>query len=223
MSEAKINPDSEDNTSYTQTLLPIGNELRQMSEAEQKRRDKELEKKFPNVRYIFDQFLYIGAPRDVYRDIIEDLAEFPVEAVLAIQDGNSFQYLAREKNQTNRNKNSLDHAEKAAIEHAFQKSGVKHLGPDSILISSVEPCSMCASAFLHAGGKTIIYGASQQALRGHEVKVGGLRKQFRTEPASYHIEDFLSERDPSIKIYGGYREPEVVSLMNDSWDSWSSR
>lgn len=176
-----------------------------------------MDRKYPQLRSYFDRFLLVRAPRDVKRDILEDLAEFSIDAAILTNDGSAFTHISYGKNNTNRNKNSLDHAEKCAIENALKQIGDKHLPPNAMLISSVDPCAMCASAFIHAGGKTLIYGAPQQDLEGIKVKVNGTSKNFRAEPHGYHVEDFVRERDGSIQIYGGYRKYEVVRHLQNSW------
>lgn len=204
-----------------QLYLPIQAEMRQMEREAQEKRDKELEAKFPGLRRIFDKMLMTYAPPDIYRELMEDLIEFPIDAAIAIpftyDKFPTMKIIGDGENMTNQHQNSLEHAEKIAIEKALKEADSKHLPPESMLLSTVEPCAMCASAFIHAGGKTIIYGASQNDLRGERVHVNHAMKPFRAEPKSYHVEEFIGERDPSIQIYGGYRKYEVLRHFAGSY------
>jgi tRNA(Arg) A34 adenosine deaminase TadA len=135
-------------------------------------------------------------------------------------------------NRTNGVRRSTEHAEKRVIETYEKYYHSKHIPSKRMLVSTVEPCPMCASALVHSlahgRGGTIIYGASQDDLRGKAVElttdaifnedIGNVEvtkavKPFRTEPPSYHVEEFIQERNPQIRVVGGYRRNEVLDYM----------
>ena len=38
-------------------------------------------------------------------------------------------------------------------------------------------------------------------------------KPFGPEPPSYHVEEFVKERNPNVKVTGGYRRDEAIEYM----------
>lgn len=206
-------------------LLGVGDaerNLLQIRETESELTER-LSKQFPGLNDTFRRTLVEHYPLyEYFKDDYELWTEFPFRAAV-IKPGeveidgrvySTIDLIASSGNEVNSEQNSLNHAEKVAIEKAMHELGSKHLDPDSILISNIEPCAMCASAFHHAGGKTLIYGAYQSDIRGDSTVVNHSRKSFRTEPEGYSVDRFLRERDPGINVTGGYMRSNVLRKLS---------
>src|SRR5258708_4452620 len=125
--------------------------------------ESELESKFLDLRPRFERLTSEELP-------YPPLTEMPITAIVVLfkKVDETYELILNESpyitNTVNQTRNSLNHAEKVAIEKAqknrlrFQR---KHLS-DCILLTTVEPCAMCTEAFLHVGGKGIIFGLSQK-------------------------------------------------------------
>ncbi len=81
--------------------------------------------------------------------------EVPVGAVIVYKD----KIISRGHNQVERLKDPTAHAEMLAITSAANSLNTKWLNGASVYVT-IEPCSMCAGAFVLARVKDIIYGAS---------------------------------------------------------------
>ncbi len=79
--------------------------------------------------------------------------EVPIGAVL-VKDG---KLVSSGRNQRERRKNALLHAEIVAIDRACKKSGAWRL-EGSTLYVTLEPCPMCAGAILNARIPRVVYG-----------------------------------------------------------------
>lgn len=175
--------------------------------------NRALEAQYPGLKEIFDNFLLVNkAPGDIRKDIIEDRNEFPVEAAIAVPDETGrLQVIARGENTTRRGDlGSLGHAEMVVLRRAMANG--RHLPEGAILISSVEPCSMCASALHRTEGSEVIFGASQDDMRGDKVWVDEKMKPFQAEPEGYSAKEFLQAHNPDARVTGGYRTSEVLKL-----------
>src|SRR5690606_24995454 len=84
-----------------------------------------------------------------------DLGEVPVGAVIVNSDG---AILAKAFNLKEQKKNPCSHAEIEAIELATKELGDWRL-EDCTLYVTLEPCSMCAGAIIHARLKQVVFGA----------------------------------------------------------------
>lgn len=86
------------------------------------------------------------------------LGEVPVGAVVV--DG-SGQIIARAHNQTRTLCDPSAHAEVLALRQAARQQGAWQL-PDCTVVSTLEPCVMCAGAILHARIARVVFGAWEE-------------------------------------------------------------
>lgn len=78
----------------------------------------------------------------------------PFGALLAIEENSSYKILSIGSNLVVTNNNSMLHAETVALINYFKFTPEKNiLPPDTLLVTSCEPCSQCRSYFLAMGGK----------------------------------------------------------------------
>ena len=83
------------------------------------------------------------------------LAEVPVGAVLVGVDG---QVLSRAHNMPIRSNDPTAHAEILAIRSASTRVGNYRL-PETVIYVTLEPCTMCIGALLHARVRRLVFGA----------------------------------------------------------------
>lgn len=89
------------------------------------------------------------------------------------------------------------HAETNVLQHAF-----KYRDKDIHLITSCEPCPMCASAAVWAGVKSIYYGASIEDAKDY------------THQIDISCEEVVSKSDwRKIYIEGGVKKEECIELL----------
>ncbi len=100
---------------------------------------------------------------ELFYDLAYELAEFayrhdevPVGAVI-IKD-NTHEIVSSSYNQMKSNKSSLDHAEILALRLAMSRLGNERLNGCS-MISTLEPCPMCAQAISFARLSNLIFSA----------------------------------------------------------------
>ena len=101
---------------------------------------------------------------ELFYDLAYELAEFayshdevPVGAVI-IKD-NTYEVVSSSHNQMKSNKSSIDHAEILALRLAMSRLGNERLNGCS-MISTLEPCPMCAQAISFARLSNIIFSAA---------------------------------------------------------------
>ena len=101
---------------------------------------------------------------ELFYDLAYELAEFayshdevPVGAVI-IKD-NTYEVVSSSYNQMKSNKSSIDHAEILALRLAMSRLGNERLNGCS-MISTLEPCPMCAQAISFARLSNIIFSAA---------------------------------------------------------------
>lgn len=104
--------------------------------------------------------------------------EVPVGAV--IFDSQTGEILTAARNQTERRKDVLAHAEMLAVRQASKKLNRKFLDGYSMFVT-LEPCTMCAAAIAWARLDAIYYGAT-------DPKTGGIRQGAKvfTRPQTHH-------------------------------------
>ena len=105
--------------------------------------------------------------------------EVPVGAVL-VQDG---EVLGRGQNKSLSACDPTAHAEVQALQAAAQAAGNYRL-PGSVLYVTIEPCTMCIGALMHARVSLLVFGA-------REPRAGAVVSQHRLldSPAyNHHIE-----------------------------------
>ena len=85
-----------------------------------------------------------------------DHGDVPIGAVVVV-DGI---VVARRHNERERRNDPTAHAEVLALQDAAAATGSWRLGPESVLVVTLEPCVMCAGAIMHARIARLIYGAA---------------------------------------------------------------
>jgi tRNA(adenine34) deaminase len=119
--------------------------------------------------------------------------EVPIGAVV-VRGG---AVVGRGRNQTEHRQSPVAHAELIALESAAAVIGQWRLS-DSVLVVSVEPCTMCAGAALLSRVDTVVFGA-------REPKTGALG-------SLYDVSLACPERIRP-RVIGGVREEESLTLM----------
>ena len=89
--------------------------------------------------------------------------EVPVGAVIYKDD--TYEVVAPGFNQMKANKSSLDHAEMLALRLAMERTGQERLNGCSI-ISTLEPCPMCAQAISFARLSSVTFSAEDKKSGG---------------------------------------------------------
>ena len=118
--------------------------------------------------------------------------------------------LASSVNRVNERGDSTQHAELAALQDAQQKTGSRHL-EGAILLSTSQPCEMCAGAIRNTNVGTVVYGASQQDLKGTHVQFETGFKPIRTVPDGVDIDKILQES--GVSVFAGYKRDEVLRKL----------
>lgn len=143
--------------------------------------------------------------KDIYNDFMEQAFreaeqayeenEVPVGAVVVFEN----KIIGRGHNQTESLHDATAHAEIVALSAAYNHFGDWRL-ENSILISTLEPCAMCAGAAILSRIETIVYGAK-------DPKFGACGSIFNlpVEPKLNH----------NIEIVSGVMTDEVAALMKD--------
>ena len=114
--------------------------------------------------------IFVNTKYELFYDLAYELAEFaysrdevPVGAVI-IKD-NTHEVVSSSYNQMKHNKSSLDHAEILALRLAMSRLGSERLNGCS-LISTLEPCPMCAQAISFARLRNLIFSAEDSKSGG---------------------------------------------------------
>lgn len=89
------------------------------------------------------------------------------------------------------------HAEIQAIRHAAQTMGNYRL-PECVLYVTLEPCTMCVGALVHARIKTVVYGAK-------EHRTGAIVSQLQLLDAAAH--------NHRVEAVGGVLEPQCREML----------
>jgi len=122
-----------------------------------------------------------------------EAGEIPVGALVVFED----RVIGRGHNRTRQLHDASAHAEMIALSAAYNHFGDWRL-ENCVLISTLEPCPMCAGAAMLSRIKTIIYGAA-------DPKFGACGSIIDI-PA----EDQFNHR---MEVVAGVREDEVSALM----------
>ncbi len=166
----------------------------------------DFEKWKPQISKEFDQLIaLLPNPDDPKKE------EFPMAAsVVRITADGKLELLARCTNQVRKNKDSTDHAELVALKEAQKKLGTRHLD-EVILLSTAQPCEMCAGAVRNTRVGTVIYAITQSELEGTHVQFGNEYKKIRTVPRDFDIDKLL--QSSGINVIAGYKHDEVKKKM----------
>lgn len=182
-----------------------------MGIVERERQEQALEARFPGVKRAF-------------RDLVESLPsqedgpliDFPVRAAIfrPRESGKSLgTIVSNSLNIVNDRKNSTLHAEMVAIQEAMAAIEDKHLR-GLVLLTTCEPCIMCAGAAVRAEVDGVVYGVYQDDMRGKHVLVDRKYKPFGAEPEGYNAAEILIARRPDMVVYGGLEHEEVKKKMS---------
>ncbi len=123
------------------------------------------------------------------------LNEVPIGCVI-VQDG---RIIARGYNRRNTDKNTLAHAELAAIRKASKKTGDWRL-EDCTMYVTLEPCQMCAGAIVQSRLKRVVI-ATMNPKAGC---AGSVLNLLQMEAFNHQVE-----------ITRGVREEECAALLSD--------
>ena len=123
------------------------------------------------------------------------LDEVPIGCVI-VQDG---KIIARGYNRRNTDKNTLAHAELAAIRKASKKTGDWRL-EDCTMYVTLEPCQMCAGAIVQSRLKRIVI-ATMNPKAGC---AGSVLNLLQMEAFNHQVE-----------ITRGVREAECATMLSD--------
>ena len=123
------------------------------------------------------------------------LGEVPVGAVLV--QNNKIVYRAH--NRTENGMGILAHAELLILQKALAVQKLKRLHGFSLYVT-LEPCSMCAGAILHARPDRVYFGA-------YDAAAGACGGKY----------DLL--RSTGIEVYGGIMEKECQALLQNFFKS----
>jgi tRNA(adenine34) deaminase len=122
--------------------------------------------------------------------------DVPIGAVVARADGT---VLARRHNERELHHDPTAHAELLAIRDASASVGSWRLD-GCVLVSTIEPCPMCAGAALAARIDTVLFGAA-------DPKAGALGSlyHFGADPRLHH----------EVGVVDGIRTDECAALLRD--------
>ena len=123
----------------------------------------------------------------------QDEGEVPVGAVLVKDDT----LIAEGWNRPIETHDPTAHAEIMAVREAGQKLGNYRL-PDTTLYVTLEPCTMCAGAMIHARIGNVIFGASE-----HRTGVAGSAIDVFQQDFHYH----------RVAVMGGVMQEECSQLL----------
>ena len=119
--------------------------------------------------------------------------EVPVGAVIV----RNSEVVAKCHNETIVRNNPCAHAERLAIDEAFEKTGAYRL-TDCDLYVTLEPCSMCAGAIEHSRLRRVYFGA-------YDVEKGVFGGKI----------DISKELNFKAEIYGGICENECSEILKN--------
>ncbi len=120
--------------------------------------------------------------------------EVPVGALVIKDD----QVIARAHNLREALQLPSAHAELLALQEASQRLGSWRL-VDCVLVTTLEPCAMCAGALIQARIKTLVYGASDP--KGGAESVFGLLTNRK--------------HNHQVDVVSGILEPEGALVLKD--------
>jgi len=129
--------------------------------------------------------------------------EVPVGAVL-VQDG---KIIGEGWNQPIANNDSSAHAEIQVLRDAGKKLGNYRL-PGATLYVTLEPCTMCAGAIIHARVARLVFGA-------HDLKTGVIESADKVLDQPYHNHKVLYE--------GGLLESECSQMLTSFFKAKRTR
>lgn len=121
--------------------------------------------------------------------------ETPIGAVIVYED----KIIARGRNKREQNRNSLCHAEIAAINKACKKLEAWRLSECDLYVT-LEPCPMCAGAIIQSRIKNVYFGA-------YDYKSGCAGTKMNIFSPGIFNHDVYAE--------GGHSEEECIALLQE--------
>jgi tRNA(Arg) A34 adenosine deaminase TadA len=170
------------------------------------RKIKEFEMEHLGISQEFDRLISLLPDPDSYK---KDEFPFAASVVRMTNDG-KIEVLARSTNMVRQRNDSTAHAEIVAIQEAQQNIKDRHLN-NCIVLSTAQPCEMCAGAIRNTGVGTLVYAVSQKELKGKHVQFGEEFKPIRTVPESIDIDKSLNES--GVTVFAGYKHDEVLNRL----------
>ncbi len=172
---------------------------------ERKRRIEAFEAQYPGIREEFEKLISLLPDPDN-----PNKEEFPFAASIVTMQEGRLKVLASATNEVNKKRDSTGHAEMVAMKLAQQEIGDKHLR-ECMLLSTAQPCAMCAGAAVNTDVGTVVYAMKQKELKRRHVKFPAQFKNFRTTPDVVDVDELLLES--GIHVVAGYKHEEVVERL----------
>ena len=171
------------------------------------------EKKYPGISNEFDLLIsLLPDPNNPHK------SEFPFAAsVVRMTENGKMEVLARSTNRVNEHNDSTQHAELAVLQDAQKQTLNKHLD-GCMLLSTAQPCEMCAGAIRHTNLSTVVYAVSQKDLAGTHVQFKDKFQPHRTVPAGFDTDELL--RASGVEVFTGYKRKEVLNRLKRIWGSF---
>jgi tRNA(adenine34) deaminase len=136
---------------------------------------------------------------ELMKSLVLEMNEFNLQQdvpVLALVLDKDLNVVSKGENKRLQLNDPVAHAEIQALQQAGKKINNWRLD-DHTLLSTLEPCQMCAGAILQSRIKRVVFGA-------HEPKSGSI-----TSVSSWFRED-----NPQIEIVGGVLEKEISEILS---------
>ncbi len=136
---------------------------------------------------------------ELMKSLVLEMDEFKLEQdvpVLALVLDKDLNVVSKGENKRLQLNDPVAHAEIQALQQAGKIINNWRLD-DHTLLSTLEPCQMCAGAILQSRIKRVVFGA-------HEPKSGSI-----TSVSSWFRED-----NPQIEIVGGVLEKEISEILS---------
>ena len=136
---------------------------------------------------------------DLMKSLVLEMNEFNLQQdvpVLALVLDKDLNVVSKGENKRLQLNDPVAHAEIQALQQAGKIINNWRLD-DCTLLSTLEPCQMCAGAILQSRIKRVVFGA-------HEPKSGSI-----TSVSSWFRED-----NPQIEIVGGVLEKEISEILS---------
>ena len=136
---------------------------------------------------------------ELMKSLVLEMDEFNLEQdvpVLALVLDKDLNVVSKGENKRLQLNDPVAHAEIQALQQAGKIINNWRLD-DCTLLSTLEPCQMCAGAILQSRIKRVVFGA-------HEPKSGSI-----TSVSSWFRED-----NPQIEIVGGVLEKEISEILS---------
>jgi tRNA(adenine34) deaminase len=136
---------------------------------------------------------------ELMNSLVLEMNEFNLQQdvpVLALVLDNDLNVVAKGENKRLQLNDPVAHAEIQALQQAGKVINSWRLD-DHTLLSTLEPCQMCAGAILQSRIKRVVFGA-------HEPKSGSITS----------VSNWFREDNPQIEIIGGVLEKEISEILS---------